>query len=185
MQRTEGQAAHGEGRANRKKQMNLRTIKSASRAVHKLIDEYSKDSAKKREIRQDPLLLGFFSARFRRMSRQKPIYIGKGSHPKRVDFRHGGPNPVLIEFAVRPPNGASELYGSQNKQELNKLTRFSSSIAKLRVLLLFDFARVAIKKAQLKSTYDPVLSSRGNFDRYPVQVIYVHRTSAYGFIWKP
>ncbi len=165
--------------------MNLRQIKSASRAVHRLISEYSTDPAKKREMRHDPLLLGYFAARFGKMSRQKRIHIGDGSHPKRVDFRHGGPNPVLIEFAVRPPNGLSELYGSQNRGELNKLTRFPSSEARLRVLLLFDFAPTAIRRDDLKATYDPVRSSPGKFSRFPVQVIYTHESITYGFIWKP
>lgn len=165
--------------------MNLKQITKASRAVHNLIDEYSADSAKKREMRQDPLLLGYFEARFGSMSRQKHIYIGSGTHPKRVDFRHGGVSPVLIEFAVRPPHGISDLYGPPNKDELNKLTRFPPSKASLRVLLLFDFATKAIPRAQLKKSYDVITTSQGKFRRFPVQIIYIHGSISYRFIWKP
>ena len=165
--------------------MNIKQITKAARTVHRLIDGYSSDSEKKREMRQDPLLFGFFEARFGKMSRQKHIFIGPGAHPKRVDFRHGGQNPALIEFAVRPPDGWAELYGTANKDELNKLTRFPTSKAKLRVLLLFDFVGTPIRKEKLKESFDRIRSSRGKYRRYAVQVIYVHGTIAYGFRWTP
>ncbi len=165
--------------------MNLKQIIKASREVHSLIDAYSTDSAKKREMRQDPLLFGYFSAKFGQMSRQKYVYIGSGSHPKRIDFRYGGPGSVLLEFAVRPPDGSAELYGPSNKDELNKLTRFPPTKANLRVLLLFDFCATSIKKESLMKSYSQIATSPGRFDRYPVQVVYVHHRTAYRFIWKP
>ena len=163
--------------------MTTKQIKKAAKAVLGLAELYGHDSAMQREMRLDLLLLGFFEARFGRMSRQTKIWISGTSHPKRVDFRHGGTNPVLMEFAVRPPSGASELYGPSNRSELNKLTRFPPSKAKKRVLLLFDLKRKPIPKKNLTATYARVRSSRGRFNRYYVRVIYVHRASEYDFSW--
>ena len=165
--------------------MNLKQLARAAREVHDLIDAYSSDSAKKREMVQDPLLFGFFSARFGDMSRQRHIYIGRSKRPKRVDFRFGGANTVLIEFAVRPPHGGAELYGTQNRDELNKLTRFPRSTASLRVLLLFDFRRVGIAKDKLRASFANVCTSPGRYARYPVQILYVHHRGSYRFLWKP
>lgn len=163
--------------------MNTKQITKASVKVLRLINEYSTDSRKKREMRQDPLLLGYFAARFGNMSRQKRRYIGTSNRPKRIDFRHGGSNPVLMEFAVRPPHGASELYGPGNKDELNKLCRFPQSEAKMRVLLLLDLADDPIDKPNLKQSYDGVRSSRGRYRRHSVRVIYVHKSKQYDFKW--
>lgn len=163
--------------------MNTTQIKRAGSTVLGLIHKYSADSRKKLEMRQDPLLFGYFAARFGKMSRQWSIHIGESARPKRIDFRHGGSNPVLIEFAVRPPHGRSELYGPGNKAELNKLCRFPPAKAKLRVLLLLDLAEDPIEKANLMKSYAGIKSSRGRYKRYPVRVIYTHKNKQYDFMW--
>jgi hypothetical protein len=169
--------------------MNIHQITKAGLKVLSLIDTYSTNSKKQCEMIQDPLLFGFFEAHFGKMTRQKIIYIGRTSHPKRVDFRYGGRNPVLIEFAIRPPHGWSELHGPSNRGELNKLTRFSPKKAKLRVLLLFDLAslyrKVPIEKEILKASYNKVKPSRGNYRKHPVRVIYFHKDTHYNFKWSP
>ena len=101
-----------------------------------------------------------------------------------IDFRVGGPNPVLIELAVRPRDGASELYGSQNRPELIKLTRYPQSQAKLRVIVLIDFAPVPHAAPGLRASYDAVSAGPGRFERNPVRVIYVHRRSEFTFVWR-
>src|SRR5207245_1508894 len=125
------------------------------------------------------------TARFGRISRQHPVYLYGSERPQRIDFRYGGPNPVVIEFAVRPRDGGGQLYGSQNESELRKLTRVNQTEAKLRVLLLVDLANAPIAESELKPTYDGINAGPGNFTRMPVRVIYVHDQQSYNFIWRP
>ena len=165
--------------------MNISSITRAAHDVLHLIDQYQLGSAKRRELGVDAMILGYFQAKFGNMKRQFHLHIGKGSRPSRIDFRRGGTNPVMIEFACRLPNGVAELYGSQNRPELNKLTRIPQEKARTRVLLLLDQSANPIGKARLKATYDEVRSGRGKFKRHAVRVIYVHRTVQYHFIWKP
>jgi len=92
---------------------------------------------------------------------------------------------VVIEFAVRPPNGGATLYGSQNSTELRKLCRVTQASARLRVLLLMDLSPDPILRENLKPTYDVQSSGPGNFIRHSVRVVYVHSTSRYNFLWQP
>ena len=106
--------------------------------------------------------------------------------PKQVDFRIGGNNPVLIELAVRPPHGAQELAGPQNKTELRKLARARQAQVRTRFLLLIDLrSGEPIKKSSLRKTYDPIHAGVGKFERAPVRVVYVSKSTHYDFPWDP
>lgn len=130
------------------------------------------------------LFFGFLSAwSTRPVDRERHIRIS--GLTKRFDFRIGGSNPVHIEFAWRTRVNGGELYGSQNRSELRKLTRLRSSQTKLRVLLLLDASDRPIPQNDLKATYDSQNSGKGRFKRHPVRVIYCHERSQYSFSWKP
>lgn len=161
--------------------MNRNEIAQAALTVMQLLAHYS--NAPHREMLVDPALYAFLEARFERMRRQIPIQVGASQ--KRIDFRHGGTNPVAIEFAVRPPNGGGQLYGSQNASELRKLSRLPQTKAKLRALLLMDLHATPHARQNLESTYDQVVLGPGNYVRKPVSVIYVHRNRHYQFVWRP
>jgi hypothetical protein len=105
--------------------------------------------------------------------------------PQRIDYRYGGSNPAVIEFAVRPATGGPQLYGSQNRSELRKLTRVPQSKARRRYLLLLDLYRSAIDSLALKPTYDLVHAGQGRFQRHSVRVIYVSSSLQYNFLWRP
>ena len=91
----------------------------------------------------------------------------------------------MIEFAVRPPEGGVQLYGSQNTTELRKLCRFDNASAKLRALLLIDLAKIPYKESTLRATYNGIDAGRGRFNRFPVKVIYTHADEAFTFKWSP
>ena len=133
----------------------------------------------------DPILYGYLQGRFGGMSRQHWVHIHGRQRPHRIDFRIGGNNPIVIEFAVRPPDGGTTLYGSQNRSELRKLARVSRATARLRVLLLIDLSPTPILRVKLEPTYDDQNAGRGNFTRHSVRVIYVHTQSTYNFLWQP
>jgi hypothetical protein len=131
----------------------------------------------------DGLLFGFLDARFGKMKRQFHIALGKSKRPKRLDFRQGGTRPVVIEFAVRTPK-RNEIYGSQNRDEVQKLTRQRKASA--RYLLLLDLSRKKpIQRSDLEDTYNELNSGRGKFVRKPVQIAYVHPRLSYTFLWRP
>lgn len=139
----------------------------------------------KREMLIDPALYAYLRATGRPVSRQFHAHLPNAQRPPRIDFRVGGSNPVLIEFAVRPPEGGSQLYGSQNRTELHKLCRFSNQQAKLRALILIDLAREPLSQDNLKLTYDKIHAGRGRFQRHPVKVIYAHADATCSFKWSP
>jgi hypothetical protein len=163
--------------------MTVQQLQHIGQRLTKLAHDYA--GGPKREMLIDPALYAWFLATTPSVARQYHVHLPGLVNPARIDFRIGGPNPVLVEFAVRPPGGASQLYGSQNKDELRKLTRFSNQKAKLRALLLIDLHQDPIVKESLKATYDKVHAGFGNFDRHPVKVIYTHREDAYSFKWSP
>ena len=164
--------------------MNIAQIIGASRAIIALRQDYhGGQQVGEREMRLDPILYGYFQGRFGRMSRQHRVQIHGRSRPRRIDFRSGGSNPVVIEIAVRPPTGGSHLYGSQNRGELRKLTRVTNTSARLRVLLLVDLAPSALARENLQDTYREQNAGSGNFVRHRVRVIYVHAHTAFSFIW--
>jgi hypothetical protein len=164
--------------------VNQRSLQDLAKEVVALVDDYH--GGPKREMLIDPALYALLRARTgQKVSRQYHAHLPQAKRPPRIDFRVGGPNPVLIEVAVRPPGGRSELYGSQNKAELRKLTRFPNQRAKLRALLLIDLKKQPIEKADLKATYAKVSAGPGKFNRSSVRVIYVHASQSYSFRWAP
>ena len=138
-----------------------------------------------REMKIDAYLLAELEARFGTVTRQHPLRFASSERDSRIDFRLGGSNPVLLELAVRPADGACQLYGSQNKPELFKLTRWPQTQVKLRALLLMDFATKPLESERLRSTYISINAGRGRFERNPIRVVYVHDKLQYHFIWQP
>lgn len=138
-----------------------------------------------REMKIDEALFAELQTRFGSAKRQHRIEFASSERPSRIDFRLGGTNPVLLELAVRPADGSCQLYGSQNKPELLKLTRFPQSQAKLRALLLMDFKDRPLDLENLQATYSSINAGRGRFERNAVRVLYVHESLQYNFIWQP
>lgn len=163
-------------------QITKRALVAACRRVAVLAAQY-KPGDHHREMGYDGLLFGYLDARFGKMKRQHRITMGASSMPKRIDFRQGGTNPVVIEFVVRTPD-RNEVYGSQNRDELRKLARQKK--AKARYLLLLDLSKQApldIKK--LQSTYEDQTGGPGNFKRCAVRVLYIHPEREADWLWKP
>src|SRR5580704_2009768 len=107
-----------------------------------------------REMRLDGLVYGVLNAKFA-VSRQHHVRSSvPGRKPKRIDFRQGGTNPVVIEFVVRTERHRIEAYGGQNEDELHKLARQSN--AKARYLLILDIAVEPIPAEKLKASYAKV-----------------------------
>lgn len=165
--------------------MTIADIIQAALEILALADNYRHDPRATREMRMDPLVLAYFQGRFGSMARQHHVRVHRGNRSKRIDFRHGTHNPVVIELAVRPRYGAGEMYGSQNSPELRKLCRVVPSQARTRVLLLLDLKRSPIDKVNLKATYDSLHAGRGRFTRHGVRVVYVHKERQYHFLWNP
>ncbi len=99
--------------------MNIADITTASKDIIAMLGEYH--NAPRREMHLDPMLYALLKGRFTHIARQHHVRIYGSPRPKRIDFRYGGSNPVVIEFAVRPPNGGGQLYGTQNVSELQKI----------------------------------------------------------------
>jgi hypothetical protein len=165
--------------------MNLEQIQSATLRVLELLKDYAGGHVGRREMLLDPILYGFLEGRFEHLSRQHYSYIHGSARPKRIDFRRGTTNPVVIEFAVRPPGGGGTLYGSQNRTELRKLCRVTPAEARLRVMLLVDLHSTPLNKDNLKATYDDQNSGPGRFQRHSVRVLYVHKDLQFHFLWRP
>jgi hypothetical protein len=165
--------------------MNVTQLKAIGQDIARLVRDYH--GGPKREMLIDPALYVYLrlTARGRSVERQFHAHLPKQKRPARVDFRVKNPNAVLIEFAVRPPKGGGHLYGSQNRPELFKLTRFSNVSAKLRALLLIDLGQEPYDRVSLKKTYDEINAGRGKFKRHPVKVIYAHADKAFAFKWNP
>ncbi len=165
--------------------MNVRTLQGIGQDIARMVREYH--GGPTREMLIDLALYAWLraGAAGRRVERQFYAHLPHQRKPARIDFRVRHPNPVLVEFAVRPPTGGGQLCGSQNQSELRKLTRFSNHQAKLRALLLIDLARTPYGRDSLKATYDEIHAGRGRFERWPVKVIYAHATEAFAFKWDP
>ena len=161
--------------------MNIADIQDVGEEVLRLRDGYHNPPKGERAV--DVLLFGYLSGRFSNVRRQHGVYLYGSNTPKRIDFRLGGTNPVVLELAVRPANGGSHLSGPNNQTELNKLCRVKE--AKLRALLLIDLADQNWLRDKLKATYDALHAGPGNFERKAVQVIYVHRHNRFNFKWSP
>jgi len=138
-----------------------------------------------REMLIDAALFAYLRGRFESIERQHYVYVYGSTRPRRIDFRQGGTNPIVLEFAVRPPTGGPQLYGSQNATELRKLCRVSRTQARLRALLLLDLYHTATAEDGLRDSYLSINAGRGRFERHSVRVIYVHASMTYDFSWDP
>lgn len=165
--------------------MNIRRLKDIGLELTAIAADYRGAGGPTREMLIDPALYALLRSSAGGAQRQYPAHLPNAKRCPRIDFRVGGPNPVLIEFAVRSPQGGGTLYGSQNKPELSKLTRFGNHVARLRALLLVDLYHNPHSLAELKATYDVINAGRGKFARYPVQIIYAHASAVYSFRWNP
>ncbi len=165
--------------------MKLENIRDAARSVVRLLDEYAGGHVGRRETHLDPILYGYLQGRFGHFTRQHYLHLHGASRPRRIDFRRGTHNPVVIEFAVRPSSGVGTLTGAQNQSELRKLCRVTNATARLRVLLLIDLYSKPMDREHLKATYERQTSGRGNFVRHSVRVLYVHRDQQFDFLWRP
>jgi hypothetical protein len=163
--------------------INLQDIKTAGHDILELINEYH--NAPHREMLIDPIFYAYIFGKYEKVQRQHYVYVYGSDKPKRIDFRCGGVNPVVIELAVRPPSGGSHLHGSQNMSELRKLCKVKLSQAKLRVLLLLDLFHKPLEKDKLKSSYEAIHAGPGNFERNSVRIIYISYESDFDFSWKP
>jgi hypothetical protein len=163
--------------------MNTKEILQAGIDVIALMDEYH--NRPHQEMLVDPVLYALLSGRFGYMQRQHCVPVYGATKPSRIDYRYGGTNPVVIEFAVRPPAGGGHLHGSQNVSELRKLCRVRITKAKLRALLLLDLSAHPLDIDDLEVTYARQTSGPGNFERNIVRVIYVHRKVTGDFRWAP
>jgi hypothetical protein len=170
-------------RANMSKRIEVLT--QAAENMIRMLNDYS---SPKTELGADGLVYGYLAGYFegvRKISRQHHVYMG-GSDRNRIDFRLGGNDPIVLEFALRAVNSqGGELYGSTNHSELKKLARFSRTEASLRALLLLDMRREPIEYNALKKTYDGLNAGPGQFERNPVRVIYAHANGSYHFLWCP
>jgi hypothetical protein len=160
--------------------MNISSIIDAARTILRLLEDYSRPP--NREMLLDAMLYAYLEGCYGHMARQFQAPL-PGKPAARVDYRRGTVAPVMIEFAVRSPGGGGQLYGSQNRAELCKLTRFSRTRARMRYLLLIDLSKWPIPQTQLKATYDKISSGPGRFKRHSVRVVYVSRTEQYHFSW--
>jgi hypothetical protein len=163
--------------------MNVRMLQKIGQDLAIMVKDYS--GGPQREMLIDPALYARFRATGRSVERQFPAHLPGCVKPARIDFRFKAPNAVLIEFAVRPPKGGGHLCGSQNRDELCKLTRFSNSDAKLRALLLVDLRSEPHDLEALWATYKQINAGPGHFARHPVQVVYTHATTVGRFRWTP
>jgi len=161
--------------------MRIDQLASATTDVIRLRDEYH--SPPVGELAFEFAHYAYLQGCFGKMSRQFPIRIR--NRPHRIDLRYGGTNPVVVELALRPPQGGGQLYGSQNRTELRKLTRVRQTRARRRVLLLADLSHHPIGQGKLRATYDPINAGRGRFGRYPVRVVYARDDGWFSFLWRP
>ena len=164
--------------------MDVITLKKIGQQLITISSSY-KTGGPKKEMALDPVLYALLSAHGAQVSRQYKAHLPNSRRIRRIDFRVGGTNPTLLEFACRPVHGASELYGPANTTELRKLCRFPSTKARLRALLLLDLCNSHLPRAALVASYSNIGAGPGNFNRSPVQVVYVHKDHAYSFKWSP
>jgi hypothetical protein len=157
------------------------TLIATAQTVVDLASHYK--GAPHREMRVDGLVYGVLHTKFG-VSRQHRVRRAAGKKPERIDFKQGGTNPVVIEFAVRTQRHLNEAYGSQNQDELKKLAKQTKM--KARYLLLLDLSgHKPVPESRLQPTYDKINAGRGKFPRASVRVIYVHPDLGYHFLWRP
>lgn len=143
--------------------MNITSLVSAAETVLGLLEEFAGRTARN-EREFDQIFYGYLKGCFASMRRQHPVRMYGSRRPHRIDFRQGGTQPAVIELAVRPAIGGSQLHGSSNQSELRKLARVKRSAAQTRFLLLVDLSSHPLSRAALKATYDPLHAGRGRFE---------------------
>jgi hypothetical protein len=129
-----------------------------------------------------PLVVAYLHGLFPRVKVEHKVRSGA------IDFRLGGMNPSVIELAVAPRalrdanapdlifpghDSATQLYATQNRRELNKLSEVPQSKAKMRYLLLVDFC--AFDQDDMKDKYEREASNLGM--RNPVYIVHVSRSA--------
>jgi hypothetical protein len=87
--------------------MNIDQLLNVGSQVVNLLGDYTRKPH--REMLIDPVLFAYLRGRFETVSRQHHVSVYGSTRPKRIDFRVGGTNPVVLELAVRPPTGGGHL----------------------------------------------------------------------------
>lgn len=164
--------------------MNIEEATEAGVQILHLLQDYHRAPAH-REMLVDPILYAFLKGRFGSVTRQHHVPVYGSNKPKRIDFRVGGPNPSVMELAVRSPVGSGSLLGGPNTSELRKLSKVSETRARNRILLLIDLYAGHYTKEALKSSYDHIHAGPGKFKRCPVRVVYGHMNNRFNFSWSP
>ena len=160
--------------------MNIPQLEAAAKDFLRIVEDYPHYEDKLGERFLDMTFYAFLEGRFGKMSRQHHVRVPSKTHPLRVDFRHGTNNPVYIEFAARPPKGGVQVLGGSNWDELRKLTRIPHG---RKILILLDAYSKHYIKDKLKPGYDVITSAKGNYTRYPVTILYVHKSNSFRIEW--
>lgn len=161
---------------------SLKLILESAQEVIDLLGHYPYWPSDEREV--DKILYAYLSGRFGNASRQWSVNLSGGTRG-RIDFRTGGPNPLVAELAVRTSQGGNLSVGA-NRSELSKLSRVPSTEARVRVLLLLDLTVTPLNYTRLKQGYADHWLGRGRFVRQPVSVVYACRSQPpQRFIWSP
>lgn len=163
--------------------MNISDIKATGLQMVAMLAKYH--NPPKKELLLDAILFAYLCGQGRKVARQHRVYFYGSAKPHRIDFRIGGSNPIVLEFAVRSTNGGGSLGGGPNVDELRKLCRVTGKRARLRALLLLDLADHPLSQDKLEKTYEHLHAGRGKFKRSSVRVIYVHREDQFDFSWSP
>lgn len=163
--------------------MNLDELEEAAKDYLRLLNEYPNHRNRAGERFLDLSFYAMLQGRFEKMSRQLNLRVSSSNRPLRIDFRHGGNNPILIELAVRPHTGGQQFDASNNRAELRKLARFRQSQARVCVLLLLDLYPTHLTTNQLRHRYADITSAQGRYKRHAVTVIYVHEEHHFRFEW--
>lgn len=105
----------------------------------------------------------------------------------RIDFRHGGNNPAVVESVVRK-HGVEDA-PSTSSTELSKPCRVRHAQAQMRYLPILDTSGYAapLKKETMERSYARYHGGRDRFERQPVRVMYVHLdpSNDFNFSWNP
>lgn len=160
--------------------LNIDTMIDVGRMAFNVIRSLPDNRIEERWVQG--VLLGIMEAKVGDMQYEHEVADG------RIDFRHGGPNPDVIEY-VLVRRDSNQWRPSQNHKELQKLTRTSKNVAKRRYLLILDPFRGSISQERLQGEYEDYRQTnnrpRGYFGNESVRVVYVHPTLDYHFLWRP
>lgn len=154
------------------------TLRKAARAVTRIARNLGRTKRKEKWLHG--VLLGYLEARVGNMRSEWQVPRG------RIDLRHGGTNPSVIELVVR--QYGVEDKPAMNKKELGKLCRVTSARARTRFLLILDpSGKKPVEKERLRKAYARYNGGRGKFERQPVRIMYVHPESKndFDFSWSP